>query len=104
MPRIDVPELGPLLRGWRKAQGRTQFQWALRLWWHGWYISPWRIARIVANAELTSQWVDTDPSLALGKFLKAAERGLIHSDDDREFFVLVRGMMVLAHQAYIYRQ
>jgi hypothetical protein len=83
MPRIDVPGLGPQLRGWREAQGCQYTRWGFQLWLHGSCCSPWRMARILAHAERTSQWDDEDPAPSLGRFMKAASRALVHSPDDK---------------------
>jgi hypothetical protein len=84
MPRIYVPALGPLLRGWREAQRCRHIRWGVQLWLHGSHCSPWRMARILANAEITNQWEDVDPANSLGHFMKAARRALVHSSDDRD--------------------
>ena len=87
MPPIDVSKLGPLLRSWREAQGCGHFQWGFRLWLHGSHYSPRRMARILANAERTGQWADTDPAVSpthsLERFEKAARRALAHTSDDQ---------------------
>lgn len=101
MSRIDVPDLGSRLREWRKAQGCSRFQWALRLWWHGWRASPRRIARILAHAERMNQWMDSDAATSLGNFLASAKQALVHSPDDERYFEGVRKVMILALQAFI---
>jgi len=102
MPRIDVPELGPQLRGWRESQGCRRVEWARQLRQQGWHASTWRIVRILARAERKNQWKDCDPSRSLGEFEEFARIALVHSPRDREyFFERILPMLFKAHQDFI---